>query len=106
MVVLAVPLRADDEVQYSRPIVNILIIGNEITGENVILRELLVREGTVPTQEALDQSRKRLLNLFLFNRVELYLVQQNEEADILIVEVTEQWYFYPIPTFSSHARAW
>ena len=37
----------------NKPILSIVIIGNEITEENVIRRELLVNEGDIPTKEQL-----------------------------------------------------
>jgi outer membrane protein assembly factor BamA len=97
---------ADDPAAYTKPISSIVIIGNESTDDNVILRELVVKKGSVPTQELMDESRKRLQNLYLFNRVELYLVPQDEKSDILIIELTEQWYFYPVPILTMRERDW
>lgn len=97
---------ADEPVTYTKPISTIVIIGNKSTDDNVILRELVVIKGSIPTKEQLDESRKRLQNLFLFTRVELYLVPQDEKNDILIIELTEQWYFYPVPILSMRERDW
>ncbi len=83
----------------------IVIMGNDLTGENVILRELLVKTGDIPHQKLIDQSKKRLQNLLLFNRVELALLPQ-EQNFILLIEVTERLYLYPIPIFTLHDRDW
>jgi len=90
----------------NKPILSIVIIGNEITEENVIRRELLVNEGDIPTKEQLELSHKRLSNLLLFNRIELYLVPHDETGNILVIQVTERLYFYPLPVFTFHDRDW
>jgi len=89
----------------SSVISQIVIMGNEQTGENVILRELLIKAGDKPNQELIDQSRKRIQNLLLFNRVELTLLPQDQNY-ILLIEVTERLYLYPFPIFTLHDRDW
>ncbi|TFH00831.1 MAG: hypothetical protein E4H13_06465 [Calditrichales bacterium] len=88
------------------PISSIVIMGNEVTENNVILRELVVHVGDIPTKELIDVSRKRLMNLLLFNRVELNLYPQDHQAQILMIEVTERIYFYPVPILNFHERDW
>jgi outer membrane protein assembly factor BamA len=97
---------AQDSNAVSKPIKEILIIGNEHTGENVIRRELLVKVGEIPKTEQLDESKRRLQNLYLFNRVELAVVPLDETYDVLIIDVTERLYFYPVPIFSINERDW
>jgi len=99
-------LMAQQPVQNPKPIQNVIIIGNKFTGDNVIRRELLIKEGELPSAELLERSRQRLLNLYLFHRVELYVVPHNEKGDILIIEVTEQIYFYPAPILHMNERDW
>ena len=89
-----------------RRIQNIIIVGNIYTKENVIRRELTVRIGDIASEENLELSRRRLLNLYLFTRVELYLLPQDEQSDILIIEVSEQIYFYPVPILRINERDW
>ena len=38
---------------------NIVIVGNELTGENVIIRELLIKVGDLADEQKLELSRKR-----------------------------------------------
>ena len=89
-----------------KTIQNIIIIGNEITKDKVILRELVIHKGDIPTEENLAESQKRLLNLFLFNRVQLNLYPHDEKSLVLIIEVTEQLYFYPVPILTIRERDW
>ncbi len=83
----------------------IVIMGNEVTDENVILRELLVKKGEIANDTLIAESKKRLQNLLLFNRVELTLLPQ-ENNFILLIEVTERLYIYPLPIFTLHDRDW
>jgi outer membrane protein assembly factor BamA len=95
-----------DEGPNLKRIQNIVIIGNKHTEENVIRRELTFQIGDTVSEEDLELSRQRLLNLYLFHRVELYLVPQDEYGNILIIEVTEQIYFYPVPILRMNERDW
>ncbi len=90
----------------TKTIQNIVIMGNEVTGDNVIVRELLVHVGDIPNEEKLQESRQRLMNLYLFNRVEFKLYPQDEKSLILLIEVTEKIYFYPLPILTIHERDW
>jgi len=83
----------------------IVIMGNETTDDNVILRELLVTQGDDVNDTLLIESKKRLQNLLLFNRVEFTLLPQ-EDNYILLIEVTERLYIYPLPIFTLHDRDW
>ena len=73
---------------------NIEIIGNKKTKDNIIIREMAFRVGdTLNNLEySIDQSRRQLLNLFLFNEVEI-----KAEDSIVLVKVTERWYIWPYP---------
>jgi outer membrane protein insertion porin family len=89
-----------------KTIQNIIIIGNEITKDNVILRELVIHKGDIPTESKLQESYQRLMNLLLFNRVKLNLYHHNEKSLVLIIEVTERLYFYPVPILTIQERDW
>ena len=85
---------------------NIIIIGNKVTKDNVILRELVIHKGDVPTQDLIQESQQRLMNLFLFNRVKMDIYPHDEKSVILIIEVTEKLYFYPVPILTIRERDW
>jgi len=89
-----------------KTIQNIIIIGNKITKDNVILRELLIHKGDVPIQELLQESHQRLMNLFLFNRVKMDIYPHDDKSVILVIEVTEKLYFYPVPILTIREMDW
>jgi outer membrane protein assembly factor BamA len=82
---------------------SILISGNKITRDNIILRELMFQEGQYVNTQSLDslleKSRENLLNTLLFNFVDIgksYLPDDSSFVNISI-EVTERWYIWPTP---------
>lgn len=70
------------------------IIGNRRTKSSIILRELTFAEGDtiLNWKYHAEQSRKQLINLFLFNEIRL-----SHDSGIVKVIVTERWYLWPIP---------
>ncbi len=101
-------LRADnlpDQQAFPILVERVLIFGNEKTKEEVILREIPF---TFPAELDLDDLQliqNRLTNLFLFNRVELGLLGEGP-GKILIIQLTETWYIYPVPLFFINERDW
>lgn len=82
-------------------IAHILIIGNEKTDEDIILREITFRSGDTVSKvaAAIKRSEANLVNMELFNYVKVSLHPiQGGFADVL-VEIKERWYFWPIPVF-------
>lgn len=75
---------------------SIEIRGNKTTEDFIILRELTFGVGDTVDNEKLHFNKERIFSLTLFNRVELF-VENHEEKNILIIDVTESWYLYPIP---------
>lgn len=73
------------------------VLGNEVTNESVILREMLLKPGERVTTEALEHDRQRIYNLRLFNRVDVEIVpERNAEATVFVI-VHERLYFFPYP---------
>jgi outer membrane protein assembly factor BamA len=85
---------------------NIILIGNKITDDNVIMRELTIGIGDIAREEDLILTRQRLENLFLFNRVEINTYPQDNNRVLLVIEVTERLYFYPVPILTINERDW
>lgn len=75
----------------------ILITGNDITEDDVILRELETREEGLLDTEKLKRDMQRLYNLNLFNKVDIFPVLDKANIVNLIIDVNEQFYFLPIP---------
>ena len=86
----------------------ILIIGNKVTKDRIIFRELSVQTGDtisrIELNKALQLSEIRLYNLRIFNKVQLSLLELSPgQADILI-DVAERWYTFPVPIFELSDR--
>jgi len=79
--------------------------GNFKTKDYIILRELFFDAGDVVKLDEIFLAQKRVLNLFLFNRVIFDLVG-DEDALILIITVVERWYIFPLPIFYFNERSW
>ncbi|MEJ1237707.1 BamA/TamA family outer membrane protein [Chryseolinea sp. T2] len=81
----------------------ILIVGNRITKERIILRELTVKSGDVVNSAELpiivDLDRKKLINTRLFNTVEIKVLDYANGTIDLLIEVNERWYTFPSPIF-------
>ena len=95
---------------YSQNRINISeisIIGNKITKDDIIVRELAFSKNTSLYYNELIQkikeSKQNLVNLSLFNFVEISEEIQAENAKI-IIEVTERWYFWPFPILEISER--
>ena len=75
---------------------SIEIRGNETTEEFIILRELTFKVGDTIDSTQIHFNRERIFSLAIFNRVELFVVNK-ESKNVLVIDVTEAWYLYPIP---------
>ncbi len=82
-------------------IADILIQGNQVTKDRIILRELVFGVGdTVLKMEllpAFQKSKENLLNLTLFNFVYFDATHQPGNQIKVHVTVTERWYIWPVP---------
>lgn len=79
----------------------VLVLGNKVTRERVVLRELTFREGDTLTGEALAgavrRSTENLLNTGLFNTVQLVQVPLGPGEVVVQVHLNERWYLWPAP---------
>ena len=86
---------------------NITITGNKITQAEIILRELALSENSLFSATDLEQkikeSEQNLINLKLFNFVEINHTLKDSQVEITI-DVTEKWYFWPYPVFEISER--
>ncbi len=87
---------------------DILISGNKVTHEPVILRELVFSAGdTVFKMQllpALQMSRDNLLKLAIFNFVHLNVKHLGNNHIDVTIEVTERWYIWPVPILEYAGR--
>jgi outer membrane protein assembly factor BamA len=81
-----------------------VVVGNEITKSDIILRELTMGVGDTVDVEEVEYSKKRIYSLGLFNRVDISWPPI--DSTVLIIEVDERWYLYPVPMAGIVERNW
>lgn len=84
---------------------SIIVQGNDITEEEIILRELTFNINDTVSQAILAYNKERIYSLGLFTKVDLFIYPENEK-NILVVNVEESWYIYPIPVASLRDNDW
>lgn len=89
----------------NKTITAIMFLGNDNTNEEVIKRELLFQVGDPFNDSLRVLSEKRIINLFLFNHVEILPLPNNNDVT-LIVSVTERLHWYPFPSLKIEDRDW
>lgn len=86
----------------------VIIIGNKITRERIISRELSLKPGdTVSTHRVdaiLQQDQRKIYNLRLFNTVSVRWLEITSGSIDLLIEVSERWYTFPSPIFELSDR--
>jgi outer membrane protein assembly factor BamA len=103
----AVWAQQDDFSNFQGHLVSkIVVVGNEHTKEIVILREMKTKVGGKFSVDAIEQDRKRIQNLLLFTRVEIYPARSGDQEIGLIIVVSERWHFFPYPLFFRNERSW
>lgn len=95
----------DSRTSKSYYISDIKVIGNAITNENVILREMQIKAGSFATDELIKYDESRILSLGLFSQANLMLVPIDSNYQ-LVVLVREAWYIWPIPILEIRDRDW
>jgi hypothetical protein len=86
----------------------IFIVGNRVTKDQIILRELTLKPGDIVYSTEfpiiLDLDRKKLINTRLFNTVEIRLLEYAHDRVDILVDVNERWYTFPSPIFELSDR--
>lgn len=104
VIVLALFHSASGQDQSDSLIVReIIVLGNEKTREYVIRRELKTKIGQPLDYSLLEQDRKRIQNLQLFNKVVIEPVATGDGVALLVV-VAERWYIFPYPILFYNER--
>jgi outer membrane protein assembly factor BamA len=81
---------------YSIKIDTIIIQGNHITRDFIILRELTFKQGDTLTQKLAAYNKDRVYSLNIFNQVKVYPLNYNNKINA-VINVDESWYIWPIP---------
>jgi outer membrane protein assembly factor BamA len=86
----------------------IFILGNRITRDQIILRELTLRQGDIiynlDLPNILEQDKKKLINTRLFNTVEIRPLELQPNYVDLLIDLNERWYTFPSPIFELSDR--
>lgn len=86
----------------------IFIIGNRITRDQIVLRELSLQQGDIvysaDLAAVLDLDKKKLINTRLFNKVEIKSLELEPDKIDLLVDLDERWYTFPSPIFELSDR--
>lgn len=81
----------------------IFIIGNDVTRERIIRRELSLREGDIifssDLPSVLEVEKKKLINTRLFNTVSIRTLELEKDQFDLLIDLKERWYTFPSPIF-------
>lgn len=82
----------------------IIIRGNKVTKDFIILRELDFEVGTYVKVDLLtarlNQNKNQIFNTRLFNVVYVMAIPQDSGGIKVMIEVTEKWYIWPYPVLS------
>ncbi len=86
----------------------VIIIGNKVTKNRIIERELSLKPGdtirAVSLPGTLQWDKNKLYNLRLFNTVTVRPLELPGDRLDILVEVTERWYIFPVPIFELSDR--
>ena len=86
----------------------VFIIGNRLTRDQIILRELSLRKGdliySLDLPEIIDLDKKKLINTRLFNTVEIRTMELEENKIDVLIDLNERWYTFPSPIFELSDR--
>jgi len=86
----------------------ILIIGNKVTRNRIISRELSLKPGDTVSvsrlHDLLIKDKNKVYNLRLFNTVSIRFLELGEGNIDLLVDVNERWYTFPSPIFELSDR--
>lgn len=86
----------------------VFIIGNRLTRDQIIMRELSLKPGdlifNLDLPGILDLDKKKLFNTRLFNTVEIRTMELQENKVDLLIDLNERWYTFPSPIFELSDR--
>jgi len=96
-----------DSIKYVQ-ISRVIVIGNRVTRNSIILRELSFKKGDIVSLTDLpviiQKDQRKLYNLRLFNTVTIKPLDLGNGSMDLLVEVHERWYTFPVPIFQLSDR--
>jgi outer membrane protein assembly factor BamA len=101
-------LKITDSTGHFISVNRIFIIGNRVTRDRIILRELSFKPGDIvysgDLASLIDLDKKKLFNTRLFNTVEIRTLEAEPNKIDLLVDLKERWYTFPSPIFELSDR--
>ena len=98
----------NDTVGHYLEVRKIIIVGNKLTRNSIILRELSLKKGDVVNvaylKQLIEKDKRKVFNLHLFNTVEITPLELPDNVLDILVEVDERWYTFPVPIFQLSDR--
>jgi outer membrane protein assembly factor BamA len=85
---------------------DVVVSGNEITKDEIILREMLLKKGKKFTFAKYEHDVQRIYNLGLFTKVDILPIPAGGKDIVLNVDVQERWYILPLPTGGMEDGEW
>jgi outer membrane protein assembly factor BamA len=86
----------------------IILVGNKLTRNSIILRELSLKKDDVINEthltQLIEKDKRKIFNLHLFNTVDITPLELTDNTIDLLIEVDERWYTFPIPIFQLSDR--
>ena len=96
----------DNNFENSFVVDSIVIQGNDITRNEIILRELTFNVGDTVNAKILEYNSERIFSLGIFTKVRLYRDPLSFSKNVVQILVSESWYIYPIPLAELKDRDW
>ena len=97
-----------DTTQRFLEVNRIIITGNKLTRNSIILRELSFKKGDVISESLLpkviQKDQQKLFNLRLFNTATITPLDLGNGLIDFLIEVDERWYTFPVPIFQLSDR--
>lgn len=85
---------------------NIIITGNNVTKDEIILREMTLKKGSKFTLEKYSDDLLNIYNLALFTKVDIIPIPQTDKEITINVDVKERWYILPLPSGGLEDGEW
>lgn len=85
---------------------DIVISGNRVTKDEIILREMSLKPGSKFTLGQYEHDVNRIYNLGLFTKVDIFPLPGIGNQIVLDVDVQERWYILPLPNGGIEEGSW
>ena len=85
---------------------DIIITGNQVTDDDIILRDMSLKKGSTFTLKKYSDDLLNIYNLALFTKVDILPVPQTGKDLLLNIDVQERWFIIPLPIVGMEDGEW